>query len=140
MKPVLALLCHRGISKFNAAVAAGSPTGLWAAYPLAILAGGSGWRFRSSLRRAQRTTLWRSRRRTRSRSAREPAGMPLDASAGRLAVASRDGILVPRVIASAGDKAARRFLEFFAATIRNKNTRMAYYTGVTRGSENPSGR
>src|SRR5271166_5004976 len=35
---------------------------LAAAYPWAILAGGSGWRFRSSLRRAQRTTLWRSRR------------------------------------------------------------------------------
>jgi hypothetical protein len=31
------------------------------------------------------------------------------------------------VIAGAGDHAARRFLEFFAATIRNKNTRMAYY-------------
>ena len=44
-----------------------------------------------------------------------------------LAVASRDGILVPRVIAAAGDQAARRFLEFFAATIRNKNTRMAYH-------------
>jgi site-specific recombinase XerD len=34
---------------------------------------------------------------------------------------------VPRVIADAGDAAARRFLEFFAANIRNKNTRMAYY-------------
>ena len=44
-----------------------------------------------------------------------------------LAVAARDGIVVPRVIADAGDAAARRFLEFFAATIRNKNTRMAYY-------------
>jgi hypothetical protein len=33
---------------------------------------------------------------------------------------------MPRVIAEAGDKAARRFLEFFVATIRNKNTRMAY--------------
>jgi hypothetical protein len=31
------------------------------------------------------------------------------------------------VIADAGDHAAKRFLEFFAATIRNKNTRMAYY-------------
>ena len=49
-----------------------------------------------------------------------------------LAVASRDGILVPRVIASAGDKAARRFLEFFAATIRNKHTRMAYYRAAVR--------
>jgi hypothetical protein len=34
---------------------------------------------------------------------------------------------VPAVIAGAGEHAARRFLEFFAATIRNKNTRMAYY-------------
>src|SRR5690242_17745765 len=37
------------------------------------------------------------------------------------------GIVVPAVIADAGEHAARRFLEFFAATIRNKNTRMAYY-------------
>jgi hypothetical protein len=36
-------------------------------------------------------------------------------------------MLVPAVIADAGAKAARRFLEFFAATIRNKNVRMAYY-------------
>ena len=49
-----------------------------------------------------------------------------------LAVASRDGILVPPVIASADDKAPRRFLEFFAATIRNKNTRMAYYHACVR--------
>jgi len=49
-----------------------------------------------------------------------------------LAVATRDGILVPRVIAAAGDKAARRFLEFFAATIRNKNTRMANYRAAER--------
>ncbi len=41
-------------------------------------------------------------------------------------------IVVPRVIAAAGDKAARRFLEFFAATIRNKNTRMAYYHACVR--------
>jgi hypothetical protein len=39
-------------------------------------------------------------------------------------------IAVPAVIAEAGDHAARRFLEFFAATIRNKNTRMAYYRAV----------
>src|SRR3954471_20500740 len=36
-------------------------------------------------------------------------------------------IFVPTAIAGAGEHAARRFLEFFAATIRNKNTRMAYY-------------
>jgi hypothetical protein len=41
-------------------------------------------------------------------------------------------MLVPGIVAAAGDKAARRFLEFFAATIRNKNTRMAYYRAVTR--------
>jgi hypothetical protein len=41
-----------------------------------------------------------------------------------LAVATGDGIVVPRVIADAGDQAARRFLEFVAATVRNKNTRM----------------
>jgi site-specific recombinase XerD len=40
--------------------------------------------------------------------------------------------VVPRVIADAGDQAARRFLEFFAATIRNKNTRMAYYRACVR--------
>jgi hypothetical protein len=38
--------------------------------------------------------------------------------------------VVPRVIVDAGNQAARRFLEFFAATIRNKNTRMAYYRAV----------
>ena len=49
-----------------------------------------------------------------------------------LVVAARDGVVVPRVIAAAGDQAARRFLEFFAATIRNKNTRMAYYRACCR--------
>jgi integrase/recombinase XerD len=39
-------------------------------------------------------------------------------------------IAVPAVILTAGDQAARRFLEFFAAQIRNRNTRMAYYRAV----------
>jgi Phage integrase, N-terminal SAM-like domain len=43
----------------------------------------------------------------------------------------RRGLAVPAAIAGAGDTAVRRFLEFFAATIRNKNTRMAYYRAVT---------
>jgi len=51
---------------------------------------------------------------------------------GALAIVARDAIVVPRVIADAGDQAARRFLEFFAATIRNKNTRMAYYRAAAR--------
>ena len=47
-------------------------------------------------------------------------------------VAGHHGVVAPRVIAAAGEKAARRFLEFFAATIRNKNTRTAYYHAVVR--------
>jgi site-specific recombinase XerD len=39
---------------------------------------------------------------------------------------------LPAIIGVAGDQAARRFLEFFAATIRNKNTRDAYYRAVCR--------
>jgi site-specific recombinase XerD len=42
----------------------------------------------------------------------------------------RGTLAVPAAIADAGDHAARRFLEFFAANIRNKNTRMAYYRAV----------
>ena len=49
-----------------------------------------------------------------------------------MTVAIGDGMVVPRVIADAGDRAARRFLEFFAATILNKNTRMAYYRAAAR--------
>ena len=39
----------------------------------------------------------------------------------------RSTLAVPAAIGNAGDHATRRFLEFFAAQIRNKNTRMAYY-------------
>jgi hypothetical protein len=41
-------------------------------------------------------------------------------------------IVVPGIVAEDGEHAARRFLEFFAATIRNRNTRMAYMTAVSR--------
>jgi integrase/recombinase XerD len=37
---------------------------------------------------------------------------------------------LPSLIMRAGDDAARRFVEFFAATIRNKNTRAAYAQAV----------
>jgi site-specific recombinase XerD len=40
------------------------------------------------------------------------------------------GILLPATIADAGDHAARRFVEFFTATIRNTNTRRAYARAV----------
>ncbi|MBV9828867.1 MAG: site-specific integrase, partial [Alphaproteobacteria bacterium] len=56
------------------------------------------------------------------------------ASSTKLVATARPGaliphteIVVPAAIAGAGEHAVRRFLEFFAATIRNKNTRMAYY-------------
>jgi integrase/recombinase XerD len=41
-----------------------------------------------------------------------------------------DLLTVPAIIADAGDGAARRFLEFFTATIRNRNTRAAYAQAV----------
>jgi hypothetical protein len=51
----------------------------------------------------------------------------VEAAAPVKAATLRSTLVVPAVIAGAGAHAARRFLEFFAATIRNKNTRMAYY-------------
>jgi hypothetical protein len=39
-------------------------------------------------------------------------------------------LAVPAMIADAGDRAARRFLDFFGASIENDNTRMAYYRAV----------
>ena len=47
-------------------------------------------------------------------------------------VAQDTNNVVPAVIAGAGERATRRFLEFFAATIRNPNTRAAYYRAVVR--------
>ena len=54
------------------------------------------------------------------------------AKAPRISAAVAASIVVPAMIADAGEQATRRFLEFFAATIRNKNTRMAYYRAATR--------
>jgi integrase/recombinase XerD len=42
------------------------------------------------------------------------------------------GFPVPALIAAAGEKASEHFLEFFAATIRNKNTRAAYVQAVAQ--------
>ena len=39
---------------------------------------------------------------------------------------------IPAQIVRAGDKAVWRFIEFFAANIRNKNTRFAYAHAVTQ--------
>ena len=48
------------------------------------------------------------------------------AKAPRISRAIVASIVVPAMIAAAGDRATRRYLEFFGATIRNKNTRTAY--------------
>src|SRR5262249_1718387 len=39
-------------------------------------------------------------------------------------------LFLPRIVLEAGPDAARSFLEFFTATIRNKNTREAYGRAV----------
>src|SRR5277367_2796913 len=53
---------------------------------------------------------------------------PLPASETRRA----GGTVVPAIVAAGGDKAMRRFLEFFAVTIDNKNTRDAYLHACRR--------
>ena len=54
------------------------------------------------------------------------------AKAPRILAAVRAQVVVPAIIADAGDKAARRYLEFFGVTIRNKNTRTAYLHAASR--------
>lgn len=44
--------------------------------------------------------------------------------------ATGGGPVIPAIVAQAGDHAARRFLEFFTATIRNGHTRRAYAKAV----------
>jgi integrase/recombinase XerD len=39
---------------------------------------------------------------------------------------------LPAIIRAQGERAGRRFIEFFTATIRNRNTRMAYARAVKR--------
>lgn len=59
---------------------------------------------------------------------------PLVPTPGRpfRALAVKGEIQLPAVIAAAGAKASRRFLEFFTANIRNRNTRRAYAMAVSR--------
>src|SRR5688500_468521 len=47
-----------------------------------------------------------------------------------VAAASYRGQIVPALVAAAGDRARLRFLEFFAAAIRNPHTRRAYGRAV----------
>jgi len=41
---------------------------------------------------------------------------------------------LPSIIRAQGELASRRFIEFFTANIRNRNTRMAYARAVNRQS------
>ena len=68
---------------------------------------------------------------TESKTGRQLTVSPA-ARAPRISAVVAASVVVPVIIADAGDRAARRFLEFFAATIRNKNTRMAYYRACRR--------
>ena len=43
---------------------------------------------------------------------------------------ARQGLTLPAIIDDAGDHASRKFVEFFVARIRNKNTRAAYGRAV----------
>jgi integrase/recombinase XerD len=42
----------------------------------------------------------------------------------------RSSLAVPAMVANAGNRASKRFLDFFAASIGNDNTRLAYYRAV----------
>jgi site-specific recombinase XerD len=51
---------------------------------------------------------------------------------GSTATTAAGALVVPALIADAGDRAAKRFLEYFAVTIRNRNTRQAYLHAARR--------
>jgi hypothetical protein len=55
-----------------------------------------------------------------------------DLAPSPLLPARTGGFPVPAIIADAGEKASEHFLGFFAATIRNKNTRAAYMQAVVQ--------
>jgi len=50
----------------------------------------------------------------------------------QLATPSAKASVVPAIVAAGGDKAMRRYLEFFAVTIDNPNTRAAYFHACRR--------
>ena len=54
----------------------------------------------------------------------------LDAVAQLATSTLHSTLSVPAMVAEAGNRAAKRFLDFFAASIENDNTRMAYYRAV----------
>ncbi len=46
-------------------------------------------------------------------------------------VRAEKGIILPAIIASEGQRASKRFLEFFTANIRNPNTRLSYMRAIS---------
>src|ERR1039458_10645976 len=66
-------------------------------------------------------------RQSETRGGRDLVPMPAKRSTGAVALPAE---LLPPIILAAGEKASRRFLEFFAASIRNPNTRKAYMHAV----------
>jgi integrase/recombinase XerD len=52
-----------------------------------------------------------------------------------ISVSVREGLRAPAIIEAAGEKATRRFFEFFIANIRNPNTRRAYAHAIGRFME-----
>lgn len=56
--------------------------------------------------------------------------VPGNGSLARAAVRNESQLVVPAIVADTQDDAGERFLEFFAATIRNSNTRTAYLRSV----------
>jgi site-specific recombinase XerD len=63
---------------------------------------------------------------------REPTWLVEMPPEGRRDLAKRDAIVLPAVVAAAGERASERFVEFFTASIRNPNTRKAYARAVER--------
>jgi hypothetical protein len=54
------------------------------------------------------------------------------ADSGALGAPADASRVVPAIVAAGGDKAMRRYLEFFAVTIDNPNTRAAYFHACRR--------
>jgi len=60
------------------------------------------------------------------------ARLPIILDANTRTISRHPPNIVPALIAAAGEHAARRFLEFFAANIHNPDTRRAYGRAVAQ--------
>jgi len=55
----------------------------------------------------------------------------VDEDRNEIILLTPSGPALPALVVAAGPKASRRFVEFFTANIRNKNTRDAYHRNIT---------